>query len=198
MDRSAQALRAEEGFTLVELLMAIVLISLAVLALMGTFDQSRRTTNAAEAQDVAVQAAERELERVRSLGYSAIALRSAPVTSLDPNNPNFEVTNTTPAAYRWDQSAGATGTEPLVVNASGGVDNLAGTWGSATGLGGRLYDFVTQVDDPCTACSSSQDQAITADYKRITVAASVNPPSELKKPILISTIVSDRNARQGP
>lgn len=196
--RSARSLRREDGFTLVELLMAIVLISVAVLALMGTFDQSRRTTDAAEGQDVAVKAAARELERVRSLGYAAIALRSAPASSLDPNNPNFAVTNSTPAAYRWDQTAGATGTEQLVVDPAGGIDNLAGTWGDPSGLGGRLYDYVTWVDDPCTACDSAQDRAIATDYKRITVAATVNAPSPLKKPILISAIVTDRSARKGP
>lgn len=194
--RLARRLRSETGFSLIELLIAIMLISVAVMALMGTFDHSRRTTDVSEAQSAATKAGERELERVASLGYSAIAMPAAPVTSLSPNDPNYWVTNSSPASYRWDQASGG-GMEQLVVAAGGAVPNDGGTWGNAR-LGGRVYDYVTWVDDPCGGCTSTADQAITQDYKRITVAVTANSPSRLTKPVLVSTIVSDPAAKKSP
>ena len=188
----------QSGFTLIEVLIAMLLISLAVMALMSTFDGSRRTTDTAEAQGAATEVGEREVERILSLGYNAIALRSSPSSSLDPRNPDFYVTSSSPAAYQWDQSAGATGTEPFVVDSvGGGVDHLAGTWGNSK-VGGRIYDYVTWIDDACTFCGSASDRAITQDYKRITVAVTTNAPNPLHNPILISTIAVDPTAKKGP
>ena len=188
--------RDESGFTLIELLIAMMLISLGVMALLGTFDHSRRTSEASEAQEAAVQVGEREVEKIVALGYGPIALSSSPATSSDPTNPNYWVSNSSPASYRYDQK-GAGASETLAVAAGGGVNNDGGTWGDSR-LGGRVYDYVTWVDDPCTACGSATDRAITNDYKRITVAVTANPPSALKKPVLISTIVTDPAATKGP
>ena len=186
----------EEGFTLFELLIAMMLIAIGVMALLGTFDYSRGTSATAEAQDAAAQVGEREVERIASLGYGAIALGSTPSSSLDPANPDYWVSNSSPATYRWDVTSGSSATEPLVVAGGGGVSNDGGSWGDSR-LGGRLYDFVTWVDDPCSACSSSSDRAITSDYKRITVAVTANA-DRLKKPVYVSTIVTDPQAVKGP
>jgi prepilin-type N-terminal cleavage/methylation domain-containing protein len=194
--RLARRLRSDAGFSLIELLIAMMLISVAVMALMSTFDHSRRTTDVSEAQSAATKAGERELERVASLGYSSIAMPVAPTTSLAPNDPNYWVTNSSPAFYRWDQATGG-GTEQLAIASGGGVPNDGGTWGNAR-LGGRVYDYVTWVDDPCGGCTSTTDQGITQDYKRITVAVTANPPSPLTKPVLVSTIVSDPAAKKSP
>lgn len=188
---------AEDGFTLIEILVAILLLSTAVIALMGTFDHSRRTTSTAEAQGAAVQVAEKHLEEIAAMPYDQIGLGAAPSSSLDPDHPNYNVTNSSPASFQYDPDAPAT--EPLVT--TGGVSNSRGTWGSSR-LGGAVYAYVTWADDtecvapdPCTAA----DAAITQDYKRITVAVAADAPNPLsKKPVVVSTIVADPDAVQTP
>ncbi len=194
--QAARKLRAEDGFTLIEILVAIMLLSGAVIALMTTFDQSRRTTSTAEAQGAAVQVAEKHLEEIAAMDYADIGLGSAPSASLDPAHPNYWVSNSTPAGFRWDPASPAT--EPLVTG--GAVSNSRGTWGSSR-LSGSIYAYVTWVND--TACvapyCTAADAAITQDYKRITVAVTADAPSPLsKRPVVVSTIVADPATEQTP
>jgi prepilin-type N-terminal cleavage/methylation domain-containing protein len=188
---------AEDGFTLIEILVAILLLSTAVIALMGTFDHSRRTTSTAEAQGAAVQVAEKHLEQIAAMDYAQIGLGSAPGSALDPAHPNYLVTNSSPASFQYDPDAPAA--EPLVT--TGTVSNSRGTWGGDR-LSGSVYAYVTWVND--TACvapdpCSTADAAITQDYKRITVAVTADAPSPLsKRPVFVSTIVADPDAVQQP
>ena len=186
--------RAEDGFTLIEILVAILLLSTAVIALMSTFDHSRRTTSTAEAQGAAVQVAEKHLEQIAAMPYDQIGLGAAPSSELDPSHPNYLVTNSSPASFQYDPDV--PGSEPLVT--SGTVSNNRGTWGEDR-LGGTVYAYVTWVND--TACvaphCTTADAAINQDYKRITVAVAADAPSPLsKKPVVVSTIVSDPEAEQ--
>lgn len=194
--RTPRALAAEDGFTLIEILVAILLLSVAVIALMGTFDHSRTTTSTAEAQGAAVQVAERHLEQIASLPYAQVGMTGTPGSSLDPANPNYWVTNSSPAQFRWDPESPAT--EQLVTG--GSVANSRGAWGNAR-QGGNVYAYVTWVND--TACvapyCTTADAAVTQDYKRITVAVATNPPNKLsKRPVVVSTIVADPTANRTP
>jgi prepilin-type N-terminal cleavage/methylation domain-containing protein len=195
--RPRAGLAAEDGFTLIEILVAILLLSVAVIALMGTFDHSRKTTSTAEAQGAAVQVAEKHLEQIAALPYAQVGLGSPPTSSLDPANPNYWVTNSSPAQFRWDPSS--PGTEPIVTG--GSVSNYRGTWGNAR-LSGTVYAYVTSVNDTaCVAPSpcTTADAAITNDYKRITVAVAADPPNALsKRPVVVSTIVADPTANRTP
>jgi type II secretory pathway pseudopilin PulG len=188
-------LAGEDGHTLIEILIAMLLVSTAVMALMGTFDHSRKTTSTAEAQGAAIQVAERHLERIAALDYVQIGHSTTPPTSLDPNHPSYWVTNSSPASFRWDP-ANSPATEPLVVGAGGAVANDLGTWGEAR-LSGRIYAYVTTVNDACAGCNAA-DQAIAADYKRVTVAVTADAPSPLTKPVMVSTVVSDPDAERTP
>ena len=194
--RLRRRLQAEDGFTLIEILVAIMLLSGAVIALMTTFDQSRRTTSTAEAQGAAVQVAEKHLEEIAAMDYADIGLGAAPSSSLDPDHPNYLVTNSTPASFQWDPDSPAS--EPLVTG--GAVSNSRGTWGSDR-LSGSVYAYVTWVNDTyCVApyCTAA-DASITQDYKRITVAVTADAPNPLsKRPVVVSTIVADPEAEQTP
>jgi prepilin-type N-terminal cleavage/methylation domain-containing protein len=196
--RNIGRLREESGFSLVELLMSMMLLSLGVMALMGTFDHSRKTTTTAEAQGAAVQVAERHLERLSALPYGEIAHTSTPPSSLDPGNPGYWVENSSPAGFRWDPPGPSSA--PLIVSAGGNVPNDLGTWGLDAGetsadsrMSGKAYAYVTWVNDPCASCNAT-DQTITNDYKRITVAVTADAPSPLTKPVMVSTIVTNPDA----
>lgn len=103
---------SEDGFTIVELLAATLVISLAIISLMTTFDNSRGLVSFSEAKETAVHVGERELEEIASLDYEAISYESsvpaACTTSCPATDPAHYVG---PAGwYRWDQDP--VGTEP--------------------------------------------------------------------------------------
>jgi Tfp pilus assembly protein PilV len=192
---------SEEGVTLVEVLIAILLLSTAVLAIAWTFDSSRRLTTVAERRQAAAQVGEREIERLLSQGYAALATTAPSGSASGPSDPTYYVKSTCPSpslaspCYQWDQSGPPTtaNTESLVI--SSGAQSPGPIPWSAGSLSGSLYRFVTAVDDPCGACPSAQDRAITSDYKRVTVALTIDGPGGPTKPILLSTIAADPAAK---
>ena len=105
----------ERGFTMVELLVAIFLIALGLLAIASTFDTSRNLVSASERKEASVHIAEQEIERIRAMDYGDVGLTSLPSTSSNQYHPNYWVTGT---SYRYDHKAGGN-TEPMVVSAGG-------------------------------------------------------------------------------
>src|SRR5437868_2357123 len=95
--------RSEEGMTLIELLVAAVLIAVGVLALFSVLDGSRHLVTTSEKNDVAAHQGETEIERILSLDYGTVALTSAPTHSATSTDPDFYVQAS--GAYQWDQSA---------------------------------------------------------------------------------------------
>ena len=182
----AARLREEEGFTLMELLVTIVLVAVGMIAMISAFDSSRALTSTSEETETATHQAQREMERILSLPYDSIALTSVPTTSTDPNNPSYYVTQGTPATYRWDQGSTGPQSAELVVDATNGTLNPSAiSWSDTQSRQeGYLHRFVTWTGDLCAACAGTQRA------KRITVAATVTG-GKLKKPLLISSIKVD-------
>src|SRR6188472_4005062 len=85
--RTASRLRHESGFSLIEVLVAALVLSVGVAATMRVFGASGRTTLRAQAQQVAVQEAQAELERLAGVPYPALALTASAPSSSDPRNP---------------------------------------------------------------------------------------------------------------
>lgn len=155
----------EAGFTLVESLVATLLVSLGSLAVLSMFDTSRRATLRAEQSQVAVQIAEQEVEKLRALGYSELALTVAPATASDPADPRSRVSGTTFDLRRE-------GGEPAELVVEGGALHGGGTVTGATvdpgptpftsgDVSGEVFRFITWRDDPsCLAvlvCPGEQD-----------------------------------------
>ena len=191
--------RAQDGFAIAEILVAIMVISLAVMALVSVFDGSRRLATNAEKHNVASAMANKELERVTAQPWKKLALAAAPAASTtDPDDPTYYLSagpcgTGLPASspcyrYSW---ADPTKVEPLVVDPTDG-DAMANpqTWSApspagGTRLSGDIYRFVTWVDDP--NCLSAACGGAGA-YKRVLVAVTVNGVS---KPTLVSTLVQN-------
>ncbi len=87
-----KAERGEQGFTLIEVLMAALLLVVGILTTLQALDSSRRLTLVAERQTSVAHRAQVELERVKSLPYSQIGLTGASA-SWGNGGPYTTVTN---------------------------------------------------------------------------------------------------------
>ena len=184
---AAAGAKREDGFTLVELLIALVVLVVGIFAVIASFDATRRLGTNSESQTVRAQVAERDLQQLISQGYDALGLSSTPTHSTDPNNPNYYVTNGSPSTFQWDLTTSSR-IEPLCTSATGCAGSIAPgptSWTSGD-ASGSIYRFVTWVNDSCaSACSSS------TDFKRVTVMVTQTNQDGPEKPLLVSTLVSD-------
>jgi Tfp pilus assembly protein PilV len=196
------SIRRQDGFTTIELLISLFIMSAGVISLVGTLDMSRRLTTLSEMKEAASHVGQQKLEEIRALTYSKVALDGIPATSTTPSNPGYYVATNGSGVktYRWNQKADAPTphTETLVIctatgtgcPAIGKVDAAAETWSDGR-LSGKIYRYVTAVDDAlCTATTCPG----TSDYKRITVAVTVDQAGGPKSPILLSALMADPDA----
>ena len=141
------------------------MILVSMVGMVSVFDGSRTLTSTAEETETATHQAEREMERILSLPYDKIALKSVPATSPDTNNPSFFVTQGPPARYRWDQGATGPQSDDLVVDAANGdLDPSAIAWSDTQSRQqGSIHRFVTWTGDLCAA---DRDPAGQADHRR--------------------------------
>lgn len=198
-----RALREERGFTLVELISAVLVTTLGVIALITTLDSSRELITFAERKESAVHVGEQELERIQSMPYENIALEDDPVPCnaqpdpvCDDYNPARYVEG---AWYRWDQrplgqrcDAGGNPRdkcEELAIDedtdgagpdtALGQVSNLRKIVEETSPTGGvrttiELQRFITWVDDDCVKPAPLPGTCVgDKNYKRITVAVRI-------------------------
>lgn len=187
--------RSEAGFTTVELLLAVMILCVGIIALIATLDVSQRATHLAEMKETASHIAEQNLEQIRILRYDALALAATPAGSTDPKNPGYYVgSSASGPTYRWNQKSDAPSphTEQLVIKAGGGVAAAASTWTDGR-ISGKVYRYVTAVNDP----SCSELLCPGDDYKRVTVAVTVDNRGGPPKPILVSSLAIDPSAAIG-
>lgn len=76
-------LRAQAGFGLLELLIAMTLLNVAILALVAAFNSGAIALQRASRTSTAAALADAQMERYRALTYSAIALSSTAVAATD-------------------------------------------------------------------------------------------------------------------
>jgi hypothetical protein len=155
----------EAGFTMVELIGALGIMSIGFVTLTGAFAASTRSLVQSRQRQVATDQANGALEFIRNIPYDQVGLQSAPAYSADPTNPDHYV-NSIGTEFDHDHN----GTFEPLLN-SGSVPHIEGpTARGATTI--TTYQYVTWVDDPVGG-------ATTEDYKRVTVvvlfSATSNP-----------------------
>jgi len=170
--------QSEAGFTIIEVLVAILIVSIAAMTTFTLMSAAARNSQRAEASQVALDYAEQELELLRSMEDKTLALTASPSTSTNPNSPNSRVNNGTFALSR--QPLG--NYRNLVVNGgslyggghvSGGTVNPGPTKFTSGDVSGRVYRYIVwRNDEKCseTNCPGKQD------YKQIVVAVRLNTP----------------------
>lgn len=82
-------LRNEDGFLLIELIAATVIISIAILALMGAWDASFNSLRSGAKTSSAGLIAENQLELYASLQYSAIGLDATTLASVQSSDSTY-------------------------------------------------------------------------------------------------------------
>lgn len=215
--RALARARGQQALTMIEVLVATMILSIGTVGLLTAFDGGRRATTYAELHSIATEAAERELQRVGSLEWSKIALNGTSSTytanSASPTDPTSylkaeecDKTSKLPShgapcyEYAWGVPADV---EPLVLKeekagkkeADETVDPLTFTTlapGGSTRLTVTVYRYITwAVDSECktTICSSETNEKL--DPKRVTVAVEV---TGLRTPVVMSTLATDTDA----
>ena len=162
-------LASEDGFGLVETLVAFMILVAGMLAAFQLFDSATRTSYRAEQSQVAINVAQREMEEIRNLEYDQVAMATTPVFNSDVKDPRHRLNGT-----RFD-AANDGQLFDLVRNGetldSGRTINCslpryspciaAGPESFTSGdVSGQIFRFVVWRNDPTCApevCTGSQD-----------------------------------------
>jgi type II secretory pathway pseudopilin PulG len=173
-------LKAEDGFMLLEVLVAILVLTIGLLGLIGAFDSARKLNLLSERRTSMAHRAQLEIERLQAIPYAELAMQSQPSHSTETTNPDYYV-NSSPTTctsvgdgcYAWNMES--TGEEePLVPEPDGLIK-------------GNVYDFVTWHKDPlCTG-------TVNNNYKRLTVVVTAKVPSGNHQPpaVRVSTLIAN-------
>jgi prepilin-type N-terminal cleavage/methylation domain-containing protein len=195
-----QNLNGEQGFTLIEMLVAMFVLAIGIVATMNVFTSSKAISVVAQRYEVAVHQAQREIERMRSLPYDQLGLTTQPAVSdrltADPSKVGyFNGTNFTAKSAAGAQPAV---TEQLILPASnptGTVDPTPTPFTLAGGgVSGKVYRYVTWRPEDCGVDGAGQQLCPgNQDTKRILVAVKMNANGNVSpsNPIWVSSVVID-------
>jgi hypothetical protein len=172
--RTPVALR-EDGLTIVEVMVAGLILVIGALALMNLVNASARNTFRSEQSQVVSNRLQAEVERIKQLPYSEIALTTVPANSTDPQDPNWRVSGTNLAVQQ-----DGTLPYPLVYNGSalngggtvteGQIDPTPANFQDGD-VKGKIYRYVVW-DQTCSNCPSSS--GTKQGMKRLIVAVKLN------------------------
>jgi type II secretory pathway pseudopilin PulG len=187
--RRTHPLRHESGFTVIEVVVAVMVMSVGIAATMRVFGGADRATLRAQSHQVAVQQAQAELERLTALPYGELALTAMPASSSDPRHPGFKVSGNSFAVRNGLGETFVTSPgEGAAASVPPGPDTFAVGIGGAT-VTGSIYRYVTWRDETCplSLCEGGENT------KRVTVAVTVDAPptTNPRPPVWVSTIVVD-------
>ncbi len=175
---------SEEGFTLIEMVLALTVLLVGILGMFTGFNASQRLSLVSERHATMAHIAQKEIERVEGIPYSQIGLTSTPAHSTDPTNPDYYVA--AGSTLQVNRSTGAT--ESLAVDTVNGAVLHTQSWSEGQ-LTGQIYDYVTWTTDAnCSpGCTGSQN------YKRLTVAVTVGQGLH-PTPVYLSSLIADPQA----
>ena len=183
--RLRRRLAAEGGFTLVELMAAMMILVVGVMSTIALMDRARQLGDRNEAREAIAFQAERELEKLLEWSFPAdrfarLGHRTTPAPGA-AGTPAARIT--ADGAYKFD-GRNLAREEALFV--PGGVpagqpvavEQPVEDWlDGQTRLAGKVYRFVTEADGE-------------EDMRRVTVVVTVDPPAVVP-PLYMSTLVTD-------
>ena len=158
--RLTAGLRDQRGVGLVEAIVAGLLLLIGVIGAISIFDSSGDESATGQRQQIAAERAQAEIERLRALPYSELAIDSAAdpgwVASGQPGNPLDRVGGSAP---NYTFAVSDSGSEEMVmsVNPNRGVAPLTSVSPSSGSAepGMRIYRFVSWRDVECTVADTT-------------------------------------------
>ncbi len=169
-----ERLDREAGLTIVEVLIAAVVLIAGSFATFGVLRTATINNQRAKGTQVALDRAQQEMEALRSLPNSELAMTSVPEHSPNPLDPNYRVNSSTETfALTRDPSEEAS-PPAMVINGGslygggfveGGAVDPQESFSSGD-VSGTVYRYVVWRDD--TSCGATCPG--TQDYKQIVVA----------------------------
>jgi len=187
--------RAEDGFTFIELMVVMLMLTGGIFALVSVFSSARDLNDQSELKESAVHRAQREVEKIQALPFGQIAHASTSSVSSDPDIPTsrlIAVGGTT--RFKYDRKVSSS-SEPVVIDPAGQV-SMGPTPFSDGRFSGNVYRFVTWSDDAACQQLLSLLCPSSANYKRVTVVVQITGLHNNLKPVWFSTIISD--PKDGP
>jgi hypothetical protein len=211
---------AEEGFGIIEVMVASVLLAVGILGTMLALDGAARGSYSAQRHEQAISLAQREIERIAAFPFNRVELDAYPTAVVDPtpNNPsdprayvsgtNFLIKksyNNSAAGAPADNGA----SEPLVrdpdaapaadgysiptitQNVPIGPPSAGGVQQEAT-----VWRFVTYRDENCRLLGLVDLCPAEQGAKRLTVAVALEPSgngSGPSKPTYLTSVMTDPN-----
>jgi type II secretory pathway pseudopilin PulG len=152
--------RDEAGFGLIELVFAMAILNIVILALFGAFNAGGLAIQRAARVSTAETLADKQLELYRAQIYNSIGLSGSLITSAAA-----DATHTGDAA--WVSAA----SQLAYASCTTGVPECQPVQASVTGPDGRAYRVDTYVRQ---LSSSTGGPAIGRDVRRVTVAVRLN------------------------
>jgi type II secretory pathway pseudopilin PulG len=149
-------LRREGGFGLIELLMALTMLNIGLLAVVAAFSSGMVSLNRASRVTTAAVLADGQMELYRSLTYAAIRLDSSSI----PTYPSPPYTSDT--AYSGSQVTGSCPGTPNECNASR----------TATGADGKSYRIDTYIvsETPTGGRALKRITVVVRDTNNLSIA----------------------------
>ncbi|MDQ3102623.1 MAG: hypothetical protein M3Q53_02120 [Actinomycetota bacterium] len=163
--RAAQ-LRSADGFTVVESLVAALLLVIGAIAVLSAFDGAQRASYRAEQAQVASDLAQRELEALRSIAYGELALSSTPTPTSATTDPRNRIVGSEFALNKEGTDLAAM----AIDTTSGTVDPGPEAFNSGD-VSGTVQRYIVWRNDPnCldVLCGGQED------FKRAIVAVTID------------------------
>lgn len=212
-----QQLSAQQGISLIEVMLAAFVLAVGLIGLAGAFDSARRLSLLSERRTVMAHRAQLELERLQTYAFAKLAMAAAPTHSGEKTSPDYYVNYNSPVkctsegdgCFAWNTEG--TGEEETLVYAKKGecttsvttecgvaavsptgrkCSEVVGACEWSDGLvEGKVYDFITwHTDSDCTGCTKKEKAA-----KRLTVVVTAKVPSTNHEPapVRVSTLVTE-------
>lgn len=175
----ARSSEKEAGFTIVEVVIAVLVLVMGALATFGLLNAATRNTQRAKATQVALNRAQQEMEVLRSLTNAQLAMTAPAPSSSDPLDPDYRVSNVNGKYALTREPPGSYAT--MVVNehplygggsVKGGIVNPGPVAFTSGDVSGKIYRYVLWQNDAACGSPCPGEQ----DYKRIVVAVKLDTP----------------------
>jgi type II secretory pathway pseudopilin PulG len=153
-------LKREAGMTLVEVVVAGMILIVGALGVFGIVEAGTRNVFRAEQSQMVANLLQQEVEKLRGVPYSELALTSLPSHSSEAENPNSRIYNTDsfytgrddtglkPLVYKGDMSEGET--------IKGGTVDPGPTSVQIGDLKAKVYRYVVWDTCPSTLCQGGK------------------------------------------